>query len=173
MLRGGRADRDMLVGPVLAMPSGDALFCDNALTYCESGSAAIPAPHEHRTFDHCDELGMFIVLLDEPGLFVFKSAVDAVRAIEPPDAESEIRAAFDDGAVPYRVEWVRPNRQSQLLGPVKSVEFGEYRFVAAGQSDPAALIAFLEEHSAFANPPEAEAELKSLLERMLSERNRA
>ena len=109
---------------------------------------------------------MFIVLLDEPGLFVFKSAADAVREIEPPDAESEIRAAFDDAAVPYRVEWVRPNRRSTFLGLVKSVEFGEYRFVPAGQPNPAALVALLEEHSVFANPPEAEAELKSLLERM-------
>ena len=106
---------------------------------------------------------MFIVLLDEPGLFVFESPVDAVQEIEPPDAESEIRAAFDDAAVPYRVEWVRPNRRSTLSG---LVEFGEYRFIPAGQSDPAALITLLEQHSDFANPPEAEAELKSLLERM-------
>src|ERR1051325_10175847 len=47
---------------------------------------------------------MFIVLLDEPGLFVFRSPADAVRGIEPIDAESEIRAAFDDAAVPYTVE---------------------------------------------------------------------
>ena len=109
---------------------------------------------------------MFIVLLDELGVFVFNSAAEAVREIEPPDAESEIRAAFDDAAVPYRVEWVRPNRRSKLLSLAVSVEFGEYRFVPAGKSDPAALIALLEEHSAFANPPEAEADLKSLLGRM-------
>jgi len=35
---------------------------------------------------------MLIVLLDEPGLFVFSSPADAVRQIEPIDAESEIRA---------------------------------------------------------------------------------
>jgi hypothetical protein len=35
---------------------------------------------------------MFIVLLDEPGLFVFPSPAEAARLIEPPDAESEIRA---------------------------------------------------------------------------------
>jgi len=109
---------------------------------------------------------MFIVLLDEPGLFVFKSAADAVREIEPPDAEAEFRAAFDDAAVPYRVEWVHHDRRSKLLGFAKLVEFGEYAFVPAGPSDPPALIALLEEHSAFANPPEGEAELKSLLERM-------
>ena len=109
---------------------------------------------------------MFIVLLDEPGLFVFNSAADAVREIEPPDAESEIRAAFDDAAVPYRVEWIRPNRRSKALGVLRLVEFGEYHFVPAGQADPEALLALLEKHSALVNPPEARAEVTSLLERM-------
>lgn len=108
---------------------------------------------------------MFIVLLDEPGLFVFESADDAVRQIEPPEAESEIRAAFDDCAVPYRVEWLY-NRRRNLLGLLEPIPVGDYRFVPAGPSDPAALIALLEEHPAFAHPPDAEAELKSLLERM-------
>ena len=48
---------------------------------------------------------MLIVLLGEPGLFVFASAQEATREIEPVDAEREVRAAFDDSAVPYRVEW--------------------------------------------------------------------
>lgn len=109
---------------------------------------------------------MFIVLLDEPGLFVFNSAADAIREIEPPDAESEIRAAFDEAAVPYRVEWVRPNRHRKLLGVLRSVEFGEYRFVPDGHADPAALLALLEKHFAFTDPPEAKAELESLLERL-------
>jgi len=109
---------------------------------------------------------MFIVLLDEPGLFVFESATAAVREIEPPDAESEVRAAFDDAAVPYRVDWVRPNRDRKLLGPVRSVEFGEYRFIPVGQADPAALIALLEKHSDYTNPPEAKAEIDVLLKRM-------
>jgi hypothetical protein len=109
---------------------------------------------------------MFIVLLDEPGLFVFKSAAAAVREIEPPDAESDIRAAFDDGAVPYRVEWVRPNRYRTVLGALRSVEFGEYRFVPAGRADPAALIELLKNHSDYTHPPQAKVALESLLERM-------
>jgi hypothetical protein len=108
---------------------------------------------------------MFIVLLDEPGLFVFKSAAEAGREIEPPDAESEIRAAFDQDAVPYRVEWIRPNRRSRPLGVVNTIEFGEYRFAPAGPPDPAALIVLLEKHSAVVNPSESAAELKSLLEK--------
>jgi hypothetical protein len=109
---------------------------------------------------------MFIVLLDEPGLFVFESAAAAVLEIEPPEAESEIRAAYDDDAIPYRVEWLRPNRYRALLGAFGSVEFGAYRFVPAGHADPAALIELLEKHSDYADPPQAKGALESLLERL-------
>ena len=57
-----------------------------------------------------------MVLMDEPGLFVYPSPAGAVRDIEPPDAEVLIRAAYDDAAVPYRVEWLSPNRHSRFLG---------------------------------------------------------
>lgn len=98
---------------------------------------------------------MLIVQLDEPGLFVFESLDDAVRQIEPPDAEGSLRAAFDELAVPHVVEWLRPNRSRRgLLGLWNSVEFGEYRFVPAGPPDPAALVRLLESHEA-ADPPDA------------------
>ena len=58
---------------------------------------------------------MFIILLDEPGLFVFDSAEAAVRDIEPIDAESEIRAAFDESGTPYKVDWLRPNKHRKAL----------------------------------------------------------
>ena len=109
---------------------------------------------------------MFIVLLDEPGLFVFGSAAHAVREIEPPDAEAEIHAAFDDAAVPYRVDWVRPNQYRTVMGALRTVEFGEYRFVPAGQADPAALIELLNNHADYTHPPQAKVELESLLKRM-------
>ena len=109
---------------------------------------------------------MFIVLLDEPGLFVFASPDDAVRAIEPPDAETIVRAAFNDAAVPYRVDWIRPNKHVNTLGSLKSVHFGEYRFIPAGPPDPAALISILEEHPDFTDPPEAKALLASLPAKM-------
>jgi hypothetical protein len=109
---------------------------------------------------------MSIVLLDEPGLFVFESAAAAVRDIEPPDAESDIRAVFDDGAVPYRVEWLRPNRYSTVLGALKSVELGEYRFVPAGHADPAALIELLENYADYTHPQQAKVALEALLEKM-------
>lgn len=107
---------------------------------------------------------MLIVLLDEPRLFVFRSPADAVREIEPIDAESEIRAAFDDSAVPYKVEWVRPNRHRKtLFGLLGSIEHGEYRLVPAAPAQPAALIKLLETYPEHTDPPEARADLESLL----------
>ena len=109
---------------------------------------------------------MFLVLLDEPGLFVFPSPDKAVRAIEPPDAESMVRAAFDDGAVSYRVHWIRPNKHTRMLGIVPTVSFGEYRFVPAGPPDAGALVALLEAHPDFTNPPQAAPALAALLTKM-------
>jgi hypothetical protein len=106
---------------------------------------------------------VFIVLLDEPGLFVYASPLDAAKDIEPPDAEDEVRAAFDDQAVPYRVEWIRPNKRRRWCGGHGSDAFGEYRFVPAGPADPLALAALLKEHPDYTNPPEAKAEIEVLL----------
>ena len=109
---------------------------------------------------------MLIVLLDEPGLFVFDTVADAVQAIEPPDAESEIRAAFDEAAVPYRVEWSGQNQYGMLLGLVPTVSFAEYRLVPAGPPNPGALMALLEAHPDYTNPPDAKPLLASLLAKM-------
>ena len=110
---------------------------------------------------------MLIVLLDEPGLFVFSSPADAVRQIEPIDAESEIRAAFDDAAVPYTVEWARPNRhRNALFGLLKTVEQGEYRLVPTGPAQPGALVELLEAHSEYVTPPDAKADLDALLTKL-------
>jgi len=107
---------------------------------------------------------MLIVLLDEPGLFVFPTPAAAVIGIEPPDAESGIRAAFDECGVPYKVDWIRPNlHRKTFFGLFHSVAFGEYRFVPAGPPDSAALIRLLEAHPKFTNPQAAEADLYSLL----------
>ena len=108
---------------------------------------------------------MLIVLLDEPGLFVFPTPTHAEQAIEPIDAESEIRAAFDESAVPYTVEWIEPNRRRQGVF-FSSIEPGQYRFVSAGNSQPNALIKLLTAHSGSTNPPEAKAHLDALLARL-------
>ena len=110
---------------------------------------------------------MLIILLDEPGLFVFTSATDAVRQIEPIDAEAEIRAAFDESAVPYRVHWLRPNRPGKWqFGLLKTIQNGEYQLVPAGPANRPALRALLESHLAYTNPPEAKGDLEALLARL-------
>jgi hypothetical protein len=110
---------------------------------------------------------MFIVLLDEPALLVFPSCDEAARSIQPADAESEIRAAFDDEAVPYRVEWIRPNRYGQtLFGATALIEPGEYRFVPDGPTDPAGLVILLEDQGEFVDPPDARPDVMSLLRAM-------
>lgn len=103
---------------------------------------------------------MLIVLLDEPGVFVFASTTEAAQYIEPIDAESEIRAAFDEDAVPCRVDWLRPNERGRL-----SVKPGAYQFVPAGPADPAALVRVLEQHLEFAQPHDSAETLKGVLAR--------
>ncbi len=111
---------------------------------------------------------MLIVLLDEPGLFVFPSPEEAARAIAPVDAEAAFRAAFDDAAVPYRVEWLRPNRpRTGWLRWLRPVARGSFRFAPAGAPDPAALIALLEGHTV-AHPPESKTDLAFVLARLRS-----
>lgn len=110
---------------------------------------------------------MFIVLLDEPGLLVFPSAAAAGRAIEAIDAETDIRAAFDESAIPYRVEWVVPNRHQRLLF-LTSIVPGEFCFAPAGPADPRALMALLEKHPDHTNPPEAKPEIARLLAKLRS-----
>ncbi len=109
---------------------------------------------------------MLIVLLDEPGLFVFPSASAAVHEIEPIDAEQEIREVFDESAVPYRVNWLQPNGRRRLIGPLESVVNGQYELVPAGTPDPQRLRALLERHPDHTTPPEAKPALDALLAKL-------
>ena len=93
---------------------------------------------------------MLIILLDEPGLFVFSGVEESVAEIEPWDAEHEIRAVFDGDGVPYRTEWIRPNRSGGRL--VQVIEHGEYTFVPAGPPDVSGLRRLLVDHPLVANP---------------------
>jgi hypothetical protein len=107
---------------------------------------------------------MIIVLLDEPGLFVFQSLAEAELEIEPIDAESVLRAAFDHEAVPYRANWARPNiHRKGLFGFFSTIEPGEYHLVPAGPAQPAELAELLESHP-LTDPPEAKASLTQLLD---------
>jgi hypothetical protein len=108
---------------------------------------------------------MLIVLLDEPGLFVFPTADAAEREIEAYDAKL-IRAAFDDSGVPYRVDWIKPKKQRKIFfGLLNSDYPGEYRLVAAGPVDLAAFARFLEAHPTHANSAAATPEFVSLRSR--------
>lgn len=110
---------------------------------------------------------MLIVLLDEPGLFVFQTTSDAELEIEPIDAESEIRAAYDENAIPFTVEWIQPNQRSNIVfGLIESIEHGKYRFVPDGPADPSALIQLIESHPDYTNPPEAKSDLDAILSRL-------
>lgn len=109
---------------------------------------------------------MLIVLLDEPGLFVFDSVAEAVESIEPIDAEDWIRAAYDEAGVPYRVEWLQPNRKGRKIFGAIMVKQGEYTLVPAGPALPEELAALIEQHPEFTNPPEAQATLQALLPKL-------
>jgi len=109
---------------------------------------------------------MLIALMDEPVLFVFDSIAHATIEIEPPDAEAEIRAIYDQDAIPYRVEWIRPNRiRRHLFGLFSTIEFGEYSLVPAGNPNPAGLLNLLETYSA-CDPEEMNGELDALRRRL-------
>ena len=107
---------------------------------------------------------MLIVLMDEPGLFVYSSAEVATRNIELIDAENEIRAAYDDSAVPYRVERLKPSGSRGLVARVLSnVEPETYHFVPCGPADPAALVELISNQTDYTDPPEAKHDLQVLL----------
>jgi hypothetical protein len=109
---------------------------------------------------------MFIVLLDESSLFAFASPHEAVGAIEPIDAERELRAAFDSDGVPYRVERVHPKQGAKtFFGVFLPGGPDAYRFVPAGPADSASLIALLEAHP-LCTPQAFEPELRKLLSRL-------
>ena len=106
---------------------------------------------------------MFIILLDEPTLFVFESEESVRRHLEPPDAESIVRAIFDEAAIPYEVEWLRPNVQRKWAPGAGSVRFGEYRLKPSGEPNPGALIRLLEEYGDRVEPASREESIASLL----------
>lgn len=112
---------------------------------------------------------MLIVLLDEPGLFVFRSAEEAAVSIEPIDARAEIRAAFDEAGVPYRADWSASSRRETSGGLFVADDPGEYQFAATGPADPAGLLALLEAHAGYTDPPEEHAMVLALRERLRRE----
>ena len=107
---------------------------------------------------------MFLVLEDDNCLYVHASPSEAALEIEALDVDT-VRAAFDDEARPYRVEWIKPNRQGKILGAVGWAQNGEYCFVIAGESDVAGLVAAIREATAIF-PEEHDAAFRELERRL-------
>src|SRR5262245_23608815 len=97
---------------------------------------------------------MFLTLLDDNCVHVYDSPDAAAVAIEALDVDL-VRAAFDEDARPYRVEWIRPNTRGKTLGILPWSANGEYRFVVAGDANATGLIAMIREASGIL--PEREA----------------
>lgn len=108
---------------------------------------------------------MFLVLEDDNCVHVYASAEEAAVAIEALDVDS-VRAAFDEDARPYRVEWVRPNEHGKILGLLPWSENGEYRFLVSGKADPLSLLTVLREATAVI--PERQSPRVKELERRLA-----
>ena len=107
---------------------------------------------------------MFLVLEEDSCLYVYASPSEAAAGIEALDVDT-VRAAFDDEARPYRVEWIRPNRQGKIVGSVGWAQNGEYCFVIAGEPNPSALAAVINEATAIF-PVEYDALLRELARRL-------
>ena len=114
-----------------------------------------------------DGVPMFLILLDEPGLFVYEDPGDAAADIESIDIEESLRAAFDDRGVPYRVDWPQgpPRRSPRILG-LQVVSNVAYGFVPAGPADVPALTRLLDQHSEYVVPKDAIDRVHSLRSRL-------
>ena len=113
---------------------------------------------------------MLFILLDEPTIFVSDSRACAEREIEPIDAESELRAAFDEFAVPYRANWLRQNRRKKLFGLLTVISPGQYWFVPNGPPDPRSLIKLLKSYP-ITNIQNIEVDVPSILANLQAQRH--
>jgi hypothetical protein len=57
----------------------------------------------------------------------------------------EIKAAFDSDAIPYQVEWIKPNDSRRMFRRISLSSNGEYRFVVKGESNSPAFIDMIRE----------------------------
>lgn len=80
---------------------------------------------------------MILILLDEPGWFLYASAEDAARDIEAEDIAQCLRAAFDDTGQPYAPRWTRADPEPWMP---------PYRLVPHGDRDQEGLAALLKAH---------------------------
>ena len=109
---------------------------------------------------------MVILQLDEPGLFVFDNADQAVRAIEAVDIEKSLRLAYDETGHRLEVSWLEPNRRSSF-SPLQTLVNGKYRFDRTSICEPMVLAEILE-NAEYIVPGGRRAELLALAARLRS-----
>ncbi len=82
---------------------------------------------------------MILTLQDDGVLRVYESVGAALMDVEALDAEEVLREVFDKHGQRYVVEWLQPNTEVGIAGPIKVVGSGRYRLVPVGQPDLGAL----------------------------------
>jgi hypothetical protein len=108
---------------------------------------------------------MLIAFCSDTALRVYQDVDDAVRSVEALDAAETFVRVFDDVANPYRINWIRPNHESRLLG-IRAVTNGEYTLVVSGQRRPGELLSLIRSAEVI-EPPALEPRIREL-ERSLS-----
>ncbi len=82
---------------------------------------------------------MILALQDDAVLCVYESLDAAVADVEALDAEQVLREVFDEHGQRYVVEWLQPNTEVGIAGPIKVVGSGLYRLVPDGEPDMGSL----------------------------------
>ena len=95
---------------------------------------------------------MLITLQDDHVVRVYAAVEDVTRDIEALDAETSLRAIFDETGEVYRIKWLKPNSRGRFLRFM--VENGEYTLTATGKKDIEGLLTLLRD-SEHVDPPEA------------------
>ena len=96
---------------------------------------------------------MIFVFAEDGTLTVVADIGEVRRQCEPIDVESSVFSFYDADGRPLTPRFVKPNRESRLLGRLWSVEQGEYTLEAADTlaHDPIA-VALLEAGALEPNP---------------------
>jgi hypothetical protein len=111
---------------------------------------------------------VILVLEDDGCVHVYTTIGDVVMQVEGLDAETTLRAVFDDRGQRFGIRWLTPNRESRAFLGIRAVESGEYLLEPVGGPDTAALLQVLRDAEAVL-PAHREPEVRSLQRRLTSE----
>lgn len=109
---------------------------------------------------------MIITFQDDGVLRVYESVEAVVVDVEALDAEEVLRTVFDERGQRYVVEWLEPNSEVGIAGPIKVVGSGRYRLVPDGEPDMSALRDIIAKVAAI-EPASAEHEVRALGRRLV------